>query len=289
MNDEVSKQTSHNELYPTYRNSIVELFNSAESHDIAQFFLSLMPPPRELAIPSGGMLWEVPDIEIEEAFETRRYLDDTARNEQLNANIKTRLMLFISFHLLEADRWHSILGNVLNVIIGRNYVGNLFEEDALGEKINGIRGLLRVCQKANVVLSIRKTYSDICNDNIRELRNAFFHSHCTLSPKGDLLIIKRVIESPQGFRNYYKFDEVREVPRRTVTFLTAFAEVRKERLGLFKDRDIGLDHEVDWIEAIRKPIAKRCETHYRSRGRFRYRQDAKRWRFQGLLDNVGDK
>lgn len=283
MNDKISKETSHNDLYFTYRNSIAELFNSAESHDIAQFFLSLMPPPRELAIPAGGMLWEVPDMEIEEAIETHRRLSKAAVDEHIDPRTRTKLMLFVSFHLLEADRWHAILGNVLNAIIGRNYVGNLFENDPLGEKINRIRGLLKACRKSGVVLSVAKTYPDVCNDQVRELRNAFFHSHYTLTPGGHLLITKGLMEKQRGSKNYFQIDEIRDIHQRAVTFLTVIAETRKERLRKLQDRQVNLDHEIDWIKTAYSPPTKLPETRYRLTGKFRYLQDDRKWRFRGRL------
>ena len=287
MVDEVSKETSHNDLYTSYQNSIVELFNSAESHNSAQFFLSLMPPPRKLPIPAGGMFYDIPDMEIEEAFETHRYLDNAVRNERLNTKMRVRLMLILSFHFLEADRWHFILGNVLNAIIGRNYVGNLFEGDPLGEKINRIKGLVKKCQKKGIFLSVRDVYSSICNDDIRELRNAFFHCHYTLALDGDLLITKRLMESKGNLKKYFTVDEIRDIHRRIVTFLTVFALAIKERRREFEGRAIDLDHEVDWIETMREPVVKCRETRYKLKGQLSYRQDNKRWHFQGRFTNVG--
>lgn len=288
MVDKVSKKASSNDLYITYYNSVVELFNSAESRDVAQFLLTLMPPPRKLSTPAGGMSYEVPNMEIEEAFETHRYLNNAVMDEQLDAKVRTRLILIVSFHFLEADRWHFILGNILNVIIGRNYVGNLFEGDSLGEKINGTRGLLKECQKKRIVLSICDVYSHICNDNIRELRNAFFHSHYTLTPEGNLLITRRLMEGHKGIKKYFKFDEIRDIHRAIVTFLTVLAIVIKETRQKFEGKVIDLDKQVDWIKSTYKPIVKQCETLHRLKGRLSYRQDNnKRWYFQGQYTNIG--
>lgn len=286
MVGQMNSSAPSDDRYSVYQKGIQDLFDSAESHDIAQFFLSLMPPPRELNIPSGGMLYQVPDMEIEEAFETHRYLTEAAGDKQLNAKIRTRLSLFVSFHLLEADRWHSILGNVLNAIIGRNYVGNLLEGDSLGEKTNTIRGLLRGCRKKGVMISIGNLYAEICNDDIRRLRNAFFHSHYTLTPNGDLLITKHLMENQQKVKRYFQFDEVQEIHNRTVTFLTAFATLRKERLRKLQARAVALDHKIDWIETIYKPVAKQQKTGHRLIGEFTYRQNDKRWHFRGQLTRV---
>ncbi len=286
MVGQTNSSTPGDDRYFVYRKGIQELFDIAESHDIGQFFLSLMPPLRELNIPSGGMLYQVPDMEIEEAFETHRYLTEAAGDKQLNAKIRTRLSLFVSFHLLEADRWHSILGNVLNAIIDRNYVGNLLEGDSLGEKTNTIRGLLKECRKKGVMILIRDLYAEICNDDIRRIRNAFFHSHYTLTPDGDLLITKHLAENQQKVKGYFKFDEVQEIHNRTVTFLTAFATVRKERLRKLQARAVTLNHKVNWVETMYRPLAKQQKTGHRLTGEFTYRQNDKRWHFQGQLTRI---
>ena len=283
----IPKEASHNDLYITYQKSVIELFNSAESHDIAQFVFCLMPPTKKLPTPAGGMFYEIPDMEIEEAFETHKYLDNAVRDERINPRIRARLMLIVSFNFLEADRWHFILGNVINVIIGRNYVENLFEDDPLGEKISGIRRLLKECQKKKIVLSIRDVYSQICNDDIRELRNAFFHSHYTFPPDGSgIVITKRLIEQ-RGIKRVFKFNEIRDIHQRVVTFLTVLAKVIKETRLKFEGQTIHLDKSVDWIETTRKPIIKQCKTRYRLEGQLNYRQDDKRWHFQGRYTNVG--
>ena len=55
----IPKEASHNDLYITYQKSVIELFNSAESHDIAQFVFCLMPPTKKLPTPAGGMFYEI--------------------------------------------------------------------------------------------------------------------------------------------------------------------------------------------------------------------------------------
>ncbi len=95
------------------------------------------------------------------------------------------------------------------------------------------------------------------------------------------------MESQPDVKNYFKFDEIRDIHRSAVTFLTVFAKAIKEKRRKFEGQAIDLDHQVDWVEITRKPIVKRCETRYRLKGRLSYRQDDKRWHLQGRFTNVG--
>lgn len=227
------------DLYAQCEDGIGELFQVASSTSRDQFEQSLMVPKNaiQIKLPNGAIVrrWvpdESPEMEIAQAFKTVMSFEEAVRDENIEKRVRAPLMLLLFFHLLEADLWHTILGNLLNVVIGNRVNPYLFRGQCLRSKVDGIKTRLDEC-RPRTDLSIDGLYRTICNDDNVDLRNAFSHSQYLLSPNGDVVLTKRFTRKrPPGVivKGQFSFQEIQDIFRRTLTFLTVFARLRREVL-----------------------------------------------------------
>lgn len=240
MNDSPKNKALEMDLQKKWQAAIEQLFRCARKSDEHKFFLALKAVPivrKDILNKKIPYVDDYMDIELDEAIDTYSILAESARSKELDKRIRMKLMLIVFLCLLEADRWHSILGNLLRIMIERDYESNLLRNKDLREKYEKIVHLLNECERKGVVLSIQNSYKNICNENIIRLRNAFFHSQYWLSPQGDwLLMTKDVIKdipTQPGRKQQklcYSFDEVKKMYENMATFLEALASKRKEAL-----------------------------------------------------------
>ena len=240
MNDSPKNKALEMDLQKKWQAAIEQLFRCARKSDEQKFFLTLKAVPivrKDILNKKIPYVDDYMDIELDEAIDTYSILAESARSKELDKRIRMKLMLIVFLCLLEADRWHSILGNLLRIMIEKDYESNLLRNEGLRDKYDKIVHSLNECERKGVVLSIQNSYKNICNENIIRLRNAFFHSQYWLSPQGDwLLMTKDVIKdipTQPGRKQQklcYSFDEVKKMYENMVTFLEALASKRKEAL-----------------------------------------------------------
>jgi len=254
MVESTDKSIGTEDLYKKYERVLTELFGHAKSVSKKKFLSSLSPETETII--DGELVRhriDIPDMEIQETIHTHSVLESYIRNEKEDRKTRIKLMLLVSFHILEADRWHSILGNLLKVIAENNYELDLLVDDALKTKRNKIERLLKKCKSKGLNLSIEQAYDEIINDNILFLRNAFFHSQYHIPPNGSVILITKGAvrellktldrirqcktlkpmtdqSKKQRRKTQYRFDEVQEIYRRVITFITVFALKRNQIL-----------------------------------------------------------
>ncbi len=243
MNNSARSKTMEMRLQEKWQTAIEQLFSYARKSDEQKFFLALkaMPIVRKKVLKEKiSYVDDYMDIELSEAIDTHSILAESARNKEFKKGTRMKLMLIAFLCLLEADRWHSILGNLLGTIVEKDYESNLLRNKDTRTKYYSIVQLLDMCERKGVVLSIQHSYKNICNENIARLRNPFFHSQYWLSPQGDWLVMtKNIIKciSTQPGRKQqklcYSFDEVKKMYENIVAFLKALASKRKQALEDF--------------------------------------------------------
>lgn len=246
MNEQKQSQTPNNSLIRDWEVAVEQLFDYAKESDEQEFISALKPPivPIKFDLPNLDKtipyLDDYMDQELSEAIDTYAILARSAQNTEFEKKTRIKLMLIIFLCLLEADTWHSILENLLRIITGMNYKNNLRNKVLESKRIRIVL-LFGECKKKGVNLSIQQLYKDICNKNIIDLRNAFFHSQYILSPQGDWLImtkdlLKNIPTSKSGKKKGkirktgYSFNEVKKMYDNIVVFVKALALKRKEAL-----------------------------------------------------------
>lgn len=239
MTKTTSGRTLEDDLYATYEESVSELFEQAKSHNRHEFLSSLDAPLVRIIVPQKGIpnyvlhiRDEVPEMEIAQVFMTVQHFEGAVRDEKLDKRIRTPLALMLSFHLLGADIWHSILGNLLNVVIGHRCSPCLFRGQTLSYQIEEVRKRLDKCE-AITTLSMSRQYRTICNEDVVKLRNAFSDSQYLLTPQGDLALTEYFMgkqPKSKNLKRQFSFGEIQDIFRRTLTFLTVLARLRRQIL-----------------------------------------------------------
>lgn len=230
---------STKDLWPMYEDSILELFEEAKSCD-PDLFMRSLTVPRESVVaqfPDGSerrfsVRDESSEMEIAQAFMTVQKYEQAVRDDKIDKRVRTPLALMLSFSLLEADLWHNILRNLLKVIAGEELRKNLFGAPALDSKYRQMVRLLKKCSRKKP-LSMCDVYPTICNADIIDLRNAFSHSQYVLSPGGDVVLTEWfpvTKKRPANKEGQFSFGYIQDVFRRTLTFLTVLAQLRRKFL-----------------------------------------------------------
>lgn len=226
---------SANDLYTMYEDSILELFEQAKNRNSDLFMRSLVVPryPKTIMLPDGSKRRfaipdESPEMEIAQAFVTVQAYEKVVRDDKIPKKVRAPLALMLSFSLLEADIWHTILGNLLKVIAGEQPQNGLFRGKTLHKKYPRMIQLLKKCSRKNP-LSICQVYQSLCNEDIIDLRDAFSHSQYLLSPGGDVALTKWFAKKqPPSKKGQFSFSEIQDIFQRTLTFLTVLARYRRK-------------------------------------------------------------
>lgn len=233
------------DLLAVYENSIDNLFAEVCRRDKNHFKKSLSWPRESVDVlnTNGSTVTmsianATPMMEMTQAFATVANLEKCINDKEIPKRVSTPLMLMKTFHLLEADIWQTMLGNLFKVIINEEPEEILFRGWTLSDKMCKMNSFIKVCER-KIKLSMFGHYREICNEAIVGLRNAFSHSGYCVTPKGgnegDISITKYWIgrrpKNPP--KQYFAFSEIEEIFQRTLTFLTAFTFMRKNVLESF--------------------------------------------------------
>jgi len=237
---------SDSDLYVLYEHAIGELLEAARDSNRDWFEQSLMvPEDREVVTLSDGRRrhFRIPDespgMEIAQAFVAVQTYEKIVRDDNADKRVRTHLALMLSLHLLETDIWHTILGNLLKVINGVCPTSRLFRGQCLEHKLKTMTELLARCKRRT--LSINSVYQTLCNQDIVDLRNAFFHSQYLLVPnRGDAVLTKWFAKNrPAQKKDQFLFSEIQDLFQQTLTFLTVLAQIRREVLRNLPTRTKG--------------------------------------------------
>jgi len=225
------------DLYSKYEDAIGELLEVADNSNRDWLVQSLKVPEnlKVVVFPDGKehrlrIPDESPEIEIAQAFVVLQAYEKIVKSEKSDICIRAHLALMLSINLLEADIWHTILGNLLRTINGVRPTSRLFRGQCLEHKLKMMTGFL--AESTTGILSINRVYQTLCNQDVVDLRNAFFHSQYLLVPnKGDVVFTKWFTKQrPAGKKGEFKFSEIQDIFRRITTFLTVLARIRREIL-----------------------------------------------------------
>jgi len=237
---------SDSNLYVLYEDAIGELLEAARDFNRDWFERSLRVPEDRtvVTLPDGTKRRfyipdESPEMEIAQTFVAVQTYEKIVRDENTDKRIRAHLALMLSLHLLETDIWHTILGNLLKAINGVCPTSRLFRDQCLEHKLKTMTGLLARCKTRT--LAINNVYRTLCNQDIIDLRNAFFHSQYLLVPnKGDVVLTKWLARKrPAGKKGEFLFSEIQDLFQQTLTFLTVLAQIRREVLRNLPTRTKG--------------------------------------------------
>ncbi len=234
---------SDSNLYVLYEDAIGELLEAARdfNRDWFERSLRVLEERTEVTFSDGTkhrfrIPDESPEMEIAQTFVAVQTYEKIVRDENTDKRIRAHLALMLSLHLLEADIWHTILGNLLSVVNGVCPSSRLFRGQCLEHKLKAMTELLARCKTKT--LAINSVYRTLCNQDIIDLRNAFFHSQYLLVPnKGDVVLTKWLARKrPAWKKGQFLFSEIQDFFQQTLTFLTVLAQIRKEVLRNIRTR-----------------------------------------------------
>lgn len=221
-----------------------QLFGLAREQCEEQFLLSLLLV-REEALRGNRptpIIPYIPNQEFQEMCLTVKSCGMLVGLPGLDSGTRLKLKLLMYCHLLEVDFYWGVIGNLLHILLKKEYQPKLFEDQVLGTKMKEMgklfEELFEKWRTSGVRIGLDTIYNELCNNDSKTLRNRFSHGQYFIEG-GNLFLTRRILDWSSKPKITYSSHEIDQLLMSRRTFLDVFEQTYHEAILPYQDgRDI---------------------------------------------------